>query len=215
MERKDTITVLFDFDGVIMDTEKQYTLFWDEQGRKYLNREQYGNSIKGQTLAQIYSKDFAGMPEAQEQISKELSTFEEKMTYEYVPGVQAFLADLRANGAKIAVVTSSTEGKMKNVYQAHPEFTTQFDRILTADLFTHSKPDPECFQLGMSLFEARPESSYVFEDSFHGLQAGVASGATVIGLATTHPREAILSKSHHVIDDFTGMTYVRLLTLHK
>ena len=37
MNTTKTIAALFDFDGVIMDTETQYTVFWDEQGRKYLN----------------------------------------------------------------------------------------------------------------------------------------------------------------------------------
>ena len=36
MNTTKTIAALFDFDGVIMDTETQYTVFWDEQGRKYL-----------------------------------------------------------------------------------------------------------------------------------------------------------------------------------
>ena len=39
MDTTKTIAALFDFDGVIMDTETQYTVFWDEQGRKYLNEE--------------------------------------------------------------------------------------------------------------------------------------------------------------------------------
>ena len=55
----------------------------------------------------------------------------------------------------------------------------------------------------------------VFEDSFHGLQAGMTSGATVIGLATTNSREAITGKAHYIIDDFTGMTYEKMISLHK
>lgn len=54
MNTTKTIAALFDFDGVIMDTETQYTVFWDEQGRKYLNEEDFGRRIKGQTLLQIY-----------------------------------------------------------------------------------------------------------------------------------------------------------------
>ena len=54
MDTTKTIAALFDFDGVIMDTETQYTVFWDEQGRKYLNEEDFGRRIKGQTLTQIY-----------------------------------------------------------------------------------------------------------------------------------------------------------------
>ena len=62
------------------------------------------------------------------------------------------------------------------------------DRILTGEMFARSKPAPDCFLLGMEIFGATPENSYVFEDSFHGLQAGMTSGATVIGLATTNTR---------------------------
>lgn len=62
MDTTKTIAALFDFDGVIMDTETQYTVFWDEQGRKYLNEEDFGRRIKGQTLTQIYEKYFCTSP---------------------------------------------------------------------------------------------------------------------------------------------------------
>ena len=54
MDTTKIIAVLFDFDGVIMDTETQYTVFWDEQGHKYLGEEDFGRCFKGQTLTQIY-----------------------------------------------------------------------------------------------------------------------------------------------------------------
>ena len=53
MDSTKPIAALFDLDGVVLDTESQYTLFWDEQGRKYLGIENFCASIKGQTLAQI------------------------------------------------------------------------------------------------------------------------------------------------------------------
>lgn len=215
MNTTKTIAALFDFDGVIMDTETQYTVFWNEQGLKYLNEEDFGRRIKGQTLAQIYEKHFSTLPEAQQEITAKLNVFEKQMSYEYIPGVEAFIADLRRHGVKIAVVTSSNEEKMQNVYNAHPEFKGMVDRILTGEMFARSKPAPDCFLLGMEIFESTPESTYVFEDSFHGLQAGMTSGATVIGLATTNSREAITEKAHYIMDDFTGMTYDKLLTLHR
>lgn len=215
MNTTKTIAALFDFDGVIMDTETQYTVFWNEQGLKYLNEEDFGRRIKGQTLAQIYEKHFSTLPEAQQEITAKLNVFEKQMSYEYIPGVEAFIADLRRHGVKIAVVTSSNEEKMQNVYNAHPEFKGMVDRILTGEMFARSKPAPDCFLLGMEIFGATPENTYVFEDSFHGLQAGMTSGATVIGLATTNSREAITGKVHYITDDFTGMTYDKLLTLNR
>ena len=206
MNTTKTIAALFDFDGVIMDTETQYTVFWDEQGRKYLNEEDFGRRIKGQTLTQIYEKYFSALPEARQKITADLNVFEKQMSYEYIPGVEAFIAELRRHGVKIAVVTSSNEEKMQNVYNAHPEFPAMVDRGLTGEMFARSKPAPDCFLLGMEVFGATPEKTYVFEDSFHGLQAGMTSGATVIGLATTNSREAITGKAHYIMDDFTGMS---------
>lgn len=216
MDTTKTIAALFDFDGVIMDTELQYTIFWNEQGEKYLHVKNFGPGIKGQTLTQIYDKHFAGeLVSVREQITSDLNLFEKDMAYEYLPGVQDFLVELRRHNVKIALVTSSNDEKMENVYRTHPEFKEQFDRILTGDMFKRSKPAPDCFLLGMEIFEATPENSYVFEDSFHGLQAGMTSGATVIGLATTNSREAITGKAHYIIDDFTGMTYEKMISLHK
>lgn len=215
MNTTKTISVLFDFDGVIMDTETQYTVFWNEQGRKYLDEEDFGRRIKGQTLTQIYDNYFSDKPQAQQEITAGLNVYEKQMSYEYIPGVEAFIADLRRNGVKIAVVTSSNEEKMQNVYNAHPEFKGMVDRILTGEMFARSKPAPDCFLLGMEVFGSQPENTYVFEDSFHGLQAGMTSGATVIGLATTNSCEAITGKAHYIIDDFTGMSYDKLLTMHR
>ena len=73
MDTTKIIAVLFDFDGVIMDTETQYTVFWDEQGHKYLGEEDFGRCIKGQTLTQIYEKYFSDKPEAQEEITARLN----------------------------------------------------------------------------------------------------------------------------------------------
>lgn len=216
MDKAKTIVALFDFDGVVMDTETQYTIFWNEQGQKYLHKENFGPGIKGQTLTQIYEKYFSGeLAGVQGQITRDLNEFEENMVYEYLSGVQEFLVDLHNHGVKIALVTSSNDEKMENVYRTHPEFKAYFDRILTGDMFKRSKPAPDCFLLGMEIFDATPENSFVFEDSFHGLQAGRSSGAMVIGLATTNPREAIVDKADVVIDDFTGMTFDKLLAMVK
>jgi len=214
MKESKTIAALFDFDGVVMDTETQYSIFWGEQGLKYHPElPGFDRLIKGQTLVQIYDKYFADMEEVQEQIRKDLDLFEMNMTYEYIPGVLDFIEDLRKHDVKMAVVTSSNTKKMENVYSAHPELPELFDSIVTANLFKESKPNPECFILGAEILGTTPGNSFVFEDSFHGLQAGIAAGSTVIGLATTNPREAIEGKAHYIIDDFTEFTFEKLMSI--
>ena len=62
MDKTKTKAALFDFDGVVMDTESQYTIFWNEIGRQYHPEiKDFGLIIKGQTLTQIYDKHFYGM----------------------------------------------------------------------------------------------------------------------------------------------------------
>ena len=58
MDKTKCIAALFDFDGVVMDTETQYSIFWDEIGRQYFPQiKDFGRIIKGQTLTQILRKN--------------------------------------------------------------------------------------------------------------------------------------------------------------
>ena len=197
--------VLFDFDGVIADTESQYTIFWDKQGKDYLGLEGFGHTIKGQTLVQIFDKYFNGMLKEQEMIVPDLNAFEKQMSYDYIPGAYEFLKDLKSRGIRTAVVTSSNDIKMSNVYASHPELLDLVDAVLTSEHFSKSKPHPECFLKGMEVLGGIPEETIVFEDSFHGISAGRASGAFVVGLATTNKSEALTPLCDMVIDDFTSI----------
>lgn len=198
--------VLFDFDGVIADTESQYTIFWNKQGKDYLGLENFGHTIKGQTLVQIFDKYFNGMIKEQEEIVPNLNAFEENMSYDYIPGALEFLQALKSKGIRSAIVTSSNDIKMAKVYTSHPELLELVDAVLTSEHFSKSKPDPECFLKGMEVLGATPQETIVFEDSFHGISAGRASGAFVVGLATTNKSEALTPLCDLVIDDFTSVT---------
>ena len=214
MDNTKCIAALFDFDGVVMDTETQYSLFWNKIGKQYFPQiEEFGRIIKGQTLVNIYAKYFAGMEKEQQDITARLNQFEKDMAYEYIPGVVDFMKDLRAHGVKMAIVTSSNDLKMANVYKAHPELKELVDRILTAEMFTRSKPAPDCCLLGAEVFGTVPQNCVVFEDSFHGLEAGNAAGMAVVGLCTTNPKEAIADKCKLVIPDFTAFSFEKMKAL--
>ena len=207
MEGKDgrKAAALFDLDGVVFDTEPQYSLFWGEQGALYHpGVEHFEQRIKGQTLVQIFDAWFAGQDEVRRRIEEGLDRFEREMAYEYVPGVEEFLRALRGAGVFTAVVTSSNAEKMRNVYRKHPEFKAYFDRILTAEDFTRSKPEPDCYLLGASVFGLPVSRCVVFEDSFNGLKAGRAAGMKVVGLSTTNAPERIQDLCDVVIPDFRG-----------
>ena len=102
---------------------------------------------------------------------------------------------------------------MANVHRAHPELAGLVDRILTAELFTCSKPHPECFLLGAEILGVPIENCIVFEDSFHGLEAGNRAGMKVIGLATTNPTPVIEDKADLVIPDFVDFNYEKMMAV--
>ena len=210
------IAALFDFDGVVVDTESQYSIFWGEQGCKYHpEMPNFSEEVKGTTLKQIFDKYFAGMDEIQRQICIELERFEEEMNYEYIPGIKEFLSDLYAHGVKTAVVTSSDQKKMSVVHRKHPELNEMFDCILTAERFTRSKPFPDCYLLGAEVFDTVKDNCIVFEDSFNGLKSGNAAEMKVVGLATTNSRESINELSDIIIDDFKDFSYNRMMKLFE
>ena len=176
-------TALFDLDGVVFDTESQYSVFWGMIGREYHpEMPDFALRIKGQTLVQIYDKYFsddatfahidgyADYKSEQAKITDRLDEFELNMSFPYIPGFETFLKDVKAHGVKCAVVTSSNLQKMEQVYKHHPEFKTNFDRVLTSEDFAKSKPDPDCYLKGAACFGAKPEECVGLEDSFNGLK---------------------------------------------
>ena len=214
MNTNKPIAALFDFDGVVVDTEPQYSLFWDEKGKNYHPEiPEFGHHIKGQTLTQIYSQYFLHPEGLQSEITRELLDFETRMSFEFIPGVVDFMKELRRKGVKIAIVTSSNDQKMANAHRALPELKSMVDAIITADKVTHSKPHPECFLLGAETLQMPIDRCIVFEDSFHGLESGNRAGMKVIGLATTNPASSIADKATLVIPDFVDFTYEKMVTV--
>ena len=204
---------LFDLDGVVFDTEPQYTVFWGMICRQY-HPEHPGleHEIKGSTLTQIYDRWFSG-PLASERasITARLDDYEQQMHYDYIAGFEALVADLHRHGVKTAVVTSSNIPKMESVYRCQPRFKELFDAILTSEDFSRSKPDPDCYLKAAARFNVSPEECIVFEDSFNGLKSGRAAGMRVVGLATTNSAEAIAPYSDIQISDYNGIDTAFLL----
>lgn len=202
---------LFDLDGTLFDTEGQYSVFWGEMGRQYHPEiPGFDKVIKGTTLKQIYERYFPD-PEVQAVVTPQLEAFEAQMQYEFFPGVEAFIRDIRSHGVKCAVVTSSDQKKMSNVYRSMPQFRELFDRILTAEDFSASKPNPDCYLRGAKVFDAALAECVVFEDAFTGLQAGMSAGIYTIGIASGLTPEQIKDKCNHVILTFEGLTYEGVL----
>ncbi|MDP4272114.1 MAG: HAD hydrolase-like protein, partial [Bacteroidota bacterium] len=113
------ICALFDMDGVLLDTESQYDIFWHSMGEKYnLGIEKFEKKIKGTTLVSILTKYFSHLPESEHDLIKEsLLDFEKNMTFTDIPGVMKFISELKENNIKVGMVTSSDDEKLSAVFK--------------------------------------------------------------------------------------------------
>lgn len=209
-KRRPLKVALFDLDGTLFDTEGQYSIFWGAIGEKYGFGREFADRIKGSTLTRILN--FFN-PEDRADVEAGIEAYEETMKYEFFPGALEFVQDLKSKGIKCAVVTSSNKLKMASVAKQLPDFNSLFDRVLTSEDFSASKPAPDCYLLGAKVLGAELDECVVFEDAFNGLQAGMSSGIFTVGLATYNSVEAIKDKCNHVLESFEGFSYDRLVEI--
>lgn len=197
-------TVLFDFDGVITNTEPLYDDFFDEVGKKYdLGHESFAAMVKGTTMSNVVEKYLNHLPQEDvDNIIRETEDFEKKMDFPPIDGALEFIDYLKENGYKIGLVTSSQNFKMKIALETL-NLTNTFDTEVTAGRITKGKPDPMCYLLAAEDLNASPEECIIFEDSFFGIEAGKAAGMRVIGLSTTIPADQLEKLVDNVIPDFT------------
>lgn len=191
---------LFDLDGVILDSETVYTEIWEEINRLYpTGVENFALKIKGSTLEKILFDYFPG-DELRKNVEAKLYELEGKMKYRYKPGSKETLEFLKGHGVPTALVTSSNEVKMEHVYQQLPELKGFFNTIITGDMVTKSKPDPEGYALAAKRLGFSPEDCVVVEDSFQGVMAGRNLNSKVVGVTGTIPVELLKENADMVVD---------------
>ena len=202
--------VLFDLDGVLLDSEGLYTTFWQSMDERFpTGVENFAAFIKGFNLARILA--YFDSDETRERVVEALVEYEKLMRFEFFPGALDFVERLRAAGMPMAIVTSSDRKKMQALYSQHPAFPGMFDQIVTGDMVTNAKPDPECFLRGAQLLGVDIKDCFVFEDSRSGLMAARASGARVIGVATTLNRDLVEGLSDMTVDAVSQLSAEQVL----
>ena len=206
--------VLWDLDGVLLDSEGKYSIFWARMDEEHpTGIDNFASYIKGFHLNRIMS--YFESEEVRQRILDELLAFERDMVYELFPGAIELVKQLRAAGIPMAIVTSSDRKKMQSLYSQHPEFPTLFDHIITGDMVTKAKPDPDCYLMGAKLLGIDIKNCIVVEDSRNGLIAGRESGARVIGIATTLSREAVNELSDMTLDTIGQLSVEQMLNTRR
>lgn len=207
------IAALFDLDGVLIDSESIYTVFWNRMNELFpTGIDNFAYVIKGTTLPQILDRYFPD-PKVQAELRVYLKKQEAEMVYRIFPGVERFLKALKEKGIPTAIVTSSNDAKMKVLFDSLPGFRDYFDVVVTDTDVTRSKPDPQGYMLAAERLGVPSEHCVVFEDSRAGLEAGRRAGGKVVAVATTLTHEDIAGCGDIVIDSFEELTPERVEAL--
>lgn len=202
--------VLFDLDGVLLDSEGQYSIFWEQMDRKHhTGIDNFASYIKGFHLSRILN--YFADDDVRQQVQNALLEFERDMRFEFFHGALELVRQLRGEGIPMAIVTSSDNKKMQALYAQHPEFPTLFDQIITGDMVSRAKPDPECFIVGAQRIGIDIKDCVVFEDSRNGLLAARESGARVIGIATTLSFDEVATQSDLTVNAIDELTLKQVI----
>lgn len=197
--------VLFDLDGVLVDSARVVVRTWRTWARqKGLNAERFIDVAHGRRPAEtlrLIAPDLDAELEA-----AELERIEVKDTDGILQVEGALeLLDTLPEGSWTVVTSGSrslASGRMRHVGLPLPE------RFVTADDVENGKPHPEAYLKGAEILGASPETCVVIEDAPAGIQSAKAAGMKVVAVATTHREEQL-----HEADAVIGaLSDVRVLS---
>lgn len=199
------IAFLFDLDGVIIDSEREYTRIWNSINDTFpTGEENFAVKIKGTTLEKILDSYYPD-PEVRANVEELLYLKEKQMKYSYCPGAREFLQYLIDNDIKYAIVTSSNGLKMEHLYHDIPEFKELCPNVIDGSMVEHSKPDPEGYLKGAAMLGMDIRDCVVCEDSFQGATAGRRSGAYVVGVEGTIEPDRLSQMADIVVKDLRDL----------
>jgi len=195
--------VIFDMDGLLIDSEKVYWRVGREMAREFgkvLSDQTLGNMMGRDPLdsMSIYARDLQLRQSPQELLDLREKRVLDVMRrgVEPMPGLFESLDQLRPH-FKLAIATSAPMRFVDVVMESLP-MRAYFDVIQTSDDIMHGKPDPEIYLKAMAKLRVTPGESIVLEDSSNGCRAGKRAGAYVIAIPTEHTQPQDFSFVDHI-----------------
>ncbi|GGG47281.1 HAD family hydrolase [Hymenobacter glacieicola] len=214
-------TVIFDMDGVIVDTEPVHRYAYFSHFRELgiaVPDEEYA-TFTGRSTKNVYQylKDKHGLAQPVEELvmmKREFfnQAFDEKPDLDLLEGVRVLIEELHAHGMQLILASSASHSTIDRVMRRFA-LGPYFSHVVSGEDFPRSKPDPAIFVHAASLSAAPPAECVVIEDSANGVTAAKAAGLYCIGYNSEHSPLQDLSHADLVVGHFHELTAARIAAL--
>lgn len=217
---KNSMGVIFDLDGVLVDTSKFHKQAWFDLAERegFDISDEFFNSTFGMQNYQILAS-LSGRQLPAEEINR-MSEWKEiryrdlvaDYKLELMKGVKPLLDELKSKGFLLAIGTSTPRANLAIMLE-HTGINDYFDAYITGEDVKLGKPAPQTFLKAAEKLSLSPTSCVVVEDAVQGVEAAKAARMPVVAVTTTRER-ADLKKADLIVDALTEVNaddFTRLL----
>lgn len=212
--------LIFDFDGLILDTETASYQAWSEIYGSYgasLPLDQWGLCV-GTSHEHFnvyrYLETRSGKNLDHRALGKRHHerVMELLLPMEPRPGVLDYLEEARKQKIALALASSSPQDWVVG-HLSRLGLAELFHSIRCADDVEQVKPHPELYQLTLTFMGVPPERALAFEDSPNGIRAAKAAGIKCVAVPNSVTRQFDLGQADHRLDSMADLSLRELLHL--